>query len=300
MKRAYAGWWLSLIACSAFSSPGARADDPNDRKPDRDAIEQSSRSFATAFNAGNAKAVAEAWTENGEYYEDSGVILRGRDAIEKAYAALFKDRSKGRIEFNIQSIRFPSQNSAIEEGIARVTSGGAELPTSSRYTAIHVRENGVWKIAVAREWGSAEDRLEDLAWLAGDWAANAKDRDVRLSFAWNEPKTFLTCRFRVSEGGKLVSSGTQEIGRDPRTGRICSWTFNDDGGRGQAAWFRDGNRWVMERAGVTPDGIDTSATNIITRIDDRSFTWRSVNRRIGGAAAPDTVPVTLSRVATGK
>jgi uncharacterized protein (TIGR02246 family) len=300
MKHAYAGCWVLLVACLAPGPAATRAAEPSDRKADREAIEQASRSFAAAFNAGDAKAVAEAWTENGEYYDDSGVILRGRDAIEKAYAALFKERPKGRIDFVVQSLRFPSRDSAIEEGIARVTSQGAELPTSSRYTAIHVREDGVWKIAVAREWGGAEDRLDDLAWLVGDWAANSKDRDVRLSFAWNEPKTFLTCRFRVSEGGKPASSGTQEIGRDPRTGRICSWMFNDDGGRGQAVWIRDGDRWVMESTGVTPAGVDTSATNILTRIDDRSFSWRSVNRRVGGAAAPDTAPVTLSRVAPGK
>ena len=50
----------------------------------RDAIRKSARDFETAFAKGDAKAVAAFWTENGEYYEDTGIELRGRTAARKS------------------------------------------------------------------------------------------------------------------------------------------------------------------------------------------------------------------------
>src|SRR5262245_52742578 len=56
---------------------------------DEDAIRQQAAQFEAAFAKGDAKAIAASWTEQAEYYEDSGVELRGRDAIEQAYSQFF-------------------------------------------------------------------------------------------------------------------------------------------------------------------------------------------------------------------
>src|SRR5262249_51699177 len=95
--------------------------------------------------------------------------------------------------------------------------------------------------------------------------------------------------------GKVISSGTQTIGIDPRTGQLSSSTFDDEGGRGEGLWFRDGNRWVMDSAGVLPDGTETLAVNIITRLNDNEFVWRSVDRTVGDNEVPDAEPVKLVR-----
>ena len=274
----------------------ARGDEPAARETDRAAVRATGRDYVLAFNSGDAKAIAALWTENGEYQDESGGMIIGRAKIEAAYASLFKEKPGGKMQLDIKSIRFPSRDTAIEVGEAHVTPAGAELPTSSKYVALHVREDGKWRIAATREWGGNEDKLEDLAWLAGDWIAKSKDREVKMSFTWNAKKTFLTNRFSVSEGGKVTASGTQEIGRDPWTGQVCAWMFNEDGGRGQSHWSRDGNRWIMASVGVTADGAATSATNIITRVSEDEFTWRSVNRRVGTETSPDTAPMTVRRV----
>src|SRR5262249_56836322 len=125
--------------------------------------------------------------------------LRGRATIEAAYAQLFKNRPKGKMEIEIASIRFPSRDTAIEEGVARVTEPDAGPPAPSRYVVLHVRENGQWRIALAREWGGNSDNLQDLAWLVGDWVAKAKDREMRLTFAWNPTKTYIENHVTVSE-----------------------------------------------------------------------------------------------------
>ena len=63
---------------------------------------------------------------------------------------------------------------------------------------------------------------------------------------------------------------------------------------------RDGYRWVMNATGLTGDGKETAAQNILQRIDSDNFTWRSVNRRLGDQPVPDTAPIKLTRVTDGK
>ena len=50
---------------------------------DREAIAKTVRSLATAFEKGDAKALAAHFTENGEYTTDDGTVFRGRTAIER-------------------------------------------------------------------------------------------------------------------------------------------------------------------------------------------------------------------------
>jgi uncharacterized protein (TIGR02246 family) len=277
------------------AAPRAQAGGEGTHDADRKAIQESTRAFVQAFNNGDAKAVAAFWTEQAEFVDDRGTVLRGRPAIEKAYAELFKAEPKARIDVRGELIRFPSPNSAIEEGLMTLAASGSALPTTTAYRAIHVREGGQWRIAFSHEWGADRHKLEDLAWLIGRWAARAPGREVHFTFAWNEKKTLIKNHFTVKEGGKVTSSGTQTIGLDPRSGRLTSWTFDEDGGRGEAVWFRDGNRWVMDSAGVLPDGTETFALNIITRLNDHEFLWRSVARVQGADEVPDTEPVKVVR-----
>ena len=270
----------------------------DDKAPDAasEAIRKSAREFEKAFASGDAKAVAAFWTEAGEYYEDSGVELRGRAAIEKAYAELFKEKPKGKLEMEILAIRFPSPDTAIEEGILRLRYPGAELPTSTRYSVQHVRSGDGWKVAIAREWGADEDKLDELHWLIGKWSAKTKTGEVLLSFEWDENKTFIRNKFTVKQGDKVVSAGTQMIGTDPKTGQLRSWMFDVEGGNGQCLWIRDGNRWLLDSVGELPDGTDTAAVNVLTRINDDEFVWRSIDRALGSTDLPDTDPVKLTRV----
>jgi uncharacterized protein (TIGR02246 family) len=261
----------------------------------RAAIRKSARDFEKAFEKGDAKAVAALWTENGEFIDDSGIALRGRADIEKAYAELFKEKPKGKMEIVIEGIRFPSPESAIEDGILRLTYPGAELPTTSRYSVLHVKSTDGWKVAVAREWGANDYMLDQLHWLVGNWSAKTKDREIGLTFEWDENKTFLRQKFSVKEGGKVVATGTQTIGMDPKTGQLRSWMF-DAGGNGQGLWIRDGNRWLIDSVGELPDGTETAAVNVLTRLGADEFLWRSIDRAFGSAEVPDSDPIKVTRV----
>jgi uncharacterized protein (TIGR02246 family) len=270
------------------------------RETDREAIQKSAKEFSTAFNKADATAVAALWTEQGECHDADGTVVYGRAAIEQAFRAQFQAAPKAQIEVLIETIRFPAPDLAIEEGILRQSGAGKELPTTTVYSATHIREGGRWRIAVSREWGAGQDRLEDLEWLIGEWKATLKDQEVILTFARDARKPFLTGRFTKQAGDKIIDTGTLRVGLDPQTGRLRSWHFDDNGGHGQALWVRDGHNWVLDSAGVLGDGTETGSVNILGRISNDEITWRSIDRVIGDQPLPDTVPIKLTRVHAAK
>src|SRR5689334_8618240 len=106
-------------AADKGKAPEAKAEEPK-RKADEDAIRKASAELTRALEKGDAKAVAALWTEEGEYVGDDGTTVRGRAALEAAYKKLFGKSAHIKVETTIDSIRFVSRDSAIEEGVARV------------------------------------------------------------------------------------------------------------------------------------------------------------------------------------
>jgi uncharacterized protein (TIGR02246 family) len=281
----------------AGANGGSEKPGPDqERQADREAIRKLAQEFSRAFEQGDAKAIAALYTPQCEYYDDNtGEMFRGREGIGQAFADLFKKRPKSKAVVQTLSIRFLGRDTALDEGVVHFQPTGSGVPLSSRYSCLCVREDSQWKIALVREWGAAQDKLEDLLWLLGDWVARSKDREVHINFRWNENKTMILNQFTIKEGGRVVFSGTQRIGLEPQTGQIRSWTSDENGGRGQAFWVRDGNSWLLDAIGLLADGTETSSVNILTRIDNDHFTWRSVDRRIGGEELPGTDPIKAVR-----
>lgn len=291
------GMWASGSGQPAHSGPSDKAAlDVGDAK-DIEAIRQSSRDFSAAFAKADAKAVAAFWTEQGEYHDDTGDVIRGRSDIEKAFAEYFKDHPNNKVQVQIFSIRTLSPNSAIEEGMLRQQPSDRQMPSSTLYSTIHVRDGGGWKIALSREWGAGVDRLEDLEWLFGTWNGKVGDEEVSLTFARDAEQGCITGRFARNLKGKVISAGTMRIGIDPQRGMIRSWSFDDDGGHGSAFWLRDGDNWIMDAVGVNGAGVETACVNILSRLNSNEITWRSIDRVAGGQASPDTAPIKLTRAA---
>ena len=265
------------------------------REEDEKAIRKLSADFLRALEVGDAKAVAAFWTEEGEYVADDGKTLHGRDAIQEAYAKFFAKSPKLKARGEIESIRFVSRDSAIEEGFVRVQKGTAELPTCSRYSFLLAREGGQWRLAVVREWPDEGTSLQDVDWLIGSWVAKTDVAEVRTTYEWDASKKFIRAHFVAKEKDRTVS-GTQVIGKDPRTGQLRSWLFESEGGFGEAVWSRDGKRWLLEANGVHADGSEVSATNVLTPIDKDSFTWQALDRTVNGEELPKGVPVKVTRV----
>src|SRR5438270_12232820 len=107
-----------------------------------------SAELTRALEKGDAKALAGLWTEEGEYVGDDGTTVRGRPALEAAYAKFFAKNRDVKVDVTIDSIRFVSRDSAIDEGIARVRKGKGHDPVASRYSIHYGRGGERWHICL--------------------------------------------------------------------------------------------------------------------------------------------------------
>ena len=274
---------------------GERSDE------DLAAVQALVKSFAQSFNGHQAKDIAELFTADAEIIDEAGSIQRGRPAIEKVFEDVFGRHPEIRMQVQVDSIRFLGHVTATEEGTTTTvadTQPGA-LAEVSRYVVTYVKQDATWKMASARDLSSrpqtAAEHLKELAWLVGSWVDENGELLVSTTFRWSDDQNYLLSDFTIQGGGALRPKGTQRIGWDPRTNELRSWTFDSNGGFGEAVWTRDGNRWISKTTGVTHDGRAISATNILTQVDQDHATYQSRDRIEGGVTVPDIAEIPIVR-----
>ena len=301
LARVSARWPLVALAAVLILTVCTDAAEKKkpDGKSDESAIRASVESYVAAYNRGDAKAVAAHWSDSGEWVSPSGQRFQGKQVIEKELQALFAANKGVRIEVAHPSIRIRSSGMAVEEGTVRVLRP-AEPPSESTYLAIHVKENGQWKLDTVRETEvpeapPASSPLQDLEWLVGEWIDQSPEATGGAAVTWTKNKTFLTYTFKVSAPGTDDLEGTQVIGWDPAAGTIRSWMFDSDGGFGEGTWSKKGNAWIVKFSQVLPDGRKASATNIYTLVDGNTFSWKSIGRKLGGEFLPNLEDVKMVR-----
>jgi uncharacterized protein (TIGR02246 family) len=258
-------------------------------------VKKALAAFAKAFQKGDGKAVAGMWTAEGEYVGDDGMTFRGHAALEKAYSEFFAKNSDNALEIEVDSMRFPSKDTAVVEGHFKLHQGKKKELTVSRCSFLYAREDGKWLIAIAREWPGDGLSLRDLAWLIGTWEAKRDGTTATTKYEWTANKSFIRCQFSITKDG-TTHSGTQMIGKDPALGALRVWTFEDDGAIGDTDITRDGKKWVFAARGITADGRMLTATNLMTPVDADSFLWHSTGRVLDGEELPDLPPVKVVRV----
>ena len=294
---------LTSAPCAGAAEKGKDEKSKEAKSPDA-AIRAAGDAFVKAFNAGDAKAIGALWAPDAEYTDESGQSIHGRAAIEKEYADLFKEHPGATMTVTVESIRFFGPDTAVEKGIAKVKSPEGDAGTGARYTVVHAKRDGAWTMVVGRDDRhvpeSNEEYLKGLQWLIGDWTLDAKDRPLIIHFEWMAQKNFIKNTFTVTKDGEATLTGGQIIGWNPKLASIVSWHFEAQGGFGSDVWTKDGSKWVIEASGVFRDGAESESVNILTPIDANSFTWQSVSRTLDGASLPDTQPVKIVRVKSGK
>jgi uncharacterized protein (TIGR02246 family) len=264
-------------------------------------VRATAEAFTAAFNAGDAKAVAALWTADCEYIDESGRETRGRDAIEKEYAELFRAKPGVQMETSVSSVKILGPAVALEEGTTILKGPKGRFVSRGYYNAVHVNENGKWLMASVREHASpsaaVRPKLEDLAWLIGDWITDQESKKAELTFKWIVDKKFIELAFKVQDKQGTPRSGIQIIGQDPSSGEVVSWSFFANGGSGHGKWRPFQKGWIIDSFGRMPDGRPTVSTYLISRPDENTLGWKSVNRRIAGKRLKDTEAVVLKRKA---
>lgn len=266
-------------------------------KPSVDAIHARMQAFSKAFDTADPSAVVGHWASEGEFVTAHGLTVHGHPALQDTFAQIFKKLPHARMVIDRDQTRFLSGGAAIEEGIIRVRSDASSSSLDARYKAILVQEGPNWLIARLEESPLGGPELNDLNWLVGEWTSGGQDQaaDIRITYAWDTNKKFLNARFTVKEKDRAIS-GHQVIGIDPADGQIHTWSFEGNGGVGEASWTRDGDHWVLELIGTLPDGGTLIEKNILRRVNDNTFTIQSVDRSLDDKSISDMPPVKVTRV----
>lgn len=300
----FAGLALVCLATGVHQLPAAGEPATRivqqDASPDEMAIRANSKASAMAFNAGDAKAVAARWTEDGDYVNQEGQRYTGRAAIQKEYENFFAQYPGIKINYEIDSIRVLSPETAIVEGTATVGSASTPSPVSSKFVTVQVKRDGNWLIASARDVRTVVatniDRIADFEKLIGKWVYQDGSTKVTTTCRWIGDKKFIERKYSVSNDGVVASSGTQIIGWNPVEQQITSWLFDSTGAHGFATWSPRKDGWASQSNGFTADGEPTSATYVLTHTSQDALTWKSTNRTMGDRQIPDTAELVLKRV----
>ena len=119
--------WSLVLPALLFgltTSPGL-AQQPKGDPKDKEALAKKAEAFVEAFHKGDAKALAAFWTPDGDYTDQTGRQLKGREAIEKAFQGLFAENKGVKLRIDSDSLRFVTPDVAIEDG--RVSAIGPGL-----------------------------------------------------------------------------------------------------------------------------------------------------------------------------
>jgi uncharacterized protein (TIGR02246 family) len=291
------GALLGLVVLVGLSAWG------QDRKGNADeekALQKRAEDFIAAFNSGNAAAVAAFWAPDGDYVDQAGTTLKGREAIQAAFQKQFAANKGGKLRINTTALRFVTPDCAVEDGTTEVVYPDDAPPIATRYTAIHVKKEGQWMLASVRDAiavaPSNHEHLQDLDWLTGDWVDEAEKGEVgKVTYSWAENDNFLVASFATTLKDVPVAGGTQWVGWDGARKQVRSWGFYSNGAISEGTWTGNGNKWTAKMTTTTRDGKQLSATNILTKVDADHATWQSVKRTLDGKELPDTDVIKMKR-----
>lgn len=121
---------------------------------DAEAIRDLMRRFGQARSANDAKGAAAAFSENVEWTNAFGDVVRGSDNLEKFLAWLFAGDEVGTtqgegVEYKPISIRYLGDDAAVIHGMTKSTRGEArsgEGPRRVHLTWVVAKENDEWRI----------------------------------------------------------------------------------------------------------------------------------------------------------
>jgi uncharacterized protein (TIGR02246 family) len=268
------------------------------RQADEAAIRASVGAFTKAYNAHDAKAIAALFIPEGQVVDEDGETAEGREAITEVFAEVFAETPKTQIAVTIDSIRFIGADLAVEMGTTKTTPEPGETPEHGKYTVLHVKRDGKWLMALARDTGgdqpSSHEHLRPLAWLIGEWVDEGEDSVVFTTCRWSPDKNFILQDIKLRVAGRDAMDVSQRIGWDPVNKRIRSWVFDSEGGYGEGVWARTSEGWLIRTTGVRADGTQAAATNLLVPAGKDSYVWRSTDRVIGDEVMP-TLEVTVIR-----
>ena len=289
----------SFLAVSilALSSSIAQESEPGASE----IAQKSNQAYASAFEKGDAEALANLFTKDARYVTETGETIAGREKIQLRAESFFKASKDRKMTITVESARFLTPDVLIENGTANTINGGGESATS-RYSATHVKAGDAWHIADLREIASLSsdsgaDALAELSWMIGEWTAGGENWTATTKAMWTLNGRFIARTFSIKQNDEDETfEGAEVIGYDHVTESIRSWTLDSEGGQGQSTWTNEGRKWLVNARMTLPDGEQSTAAHTFTNVEDGRFTVESSNRMVDGQALPNTDLIEVTRV----
>ena len=143
---------LPLLAVLLFSAPVLSSPQADDEKD----IRAIGAQIQSAWNKSDAKEMADLFLTDGDYISSTGRTARGRDELQKAFAAQWSGLYKGtKLAHTLTNVRFLRKDVAIADGAFEITgmrdASGKILPTRSGLsTVIAAKKGDRWYVAGLR------------------------------------------------------------------------------------------------------------------------------------------------------
>ncbi len=289
------GQWSGPAAIAAEAEAASGGADS--RSSAEGEIRAQALAYEKAFEEKDLDKIIAMWLPEGSYTGPYGKSAEGVAAIKEVYKNFFDTAGDAKLamKIDIESIRLIGDDTAIERGTITNTSNSGK---ATRYTVIHVKRDGTWKIANAVEHIVHQPRqtVDDLGWLLGKWKAAGKEGSVEIEADMAANKKFIVLKFMAKTSDDIQHRDIQIVGTDPATGSVASWMFDSDGGVGKGYWFHDGKSWIVETVRNDGDGSRIVYTQVITPNGPDAYLWKAVDQAVDGIAIPDKTELKIEKI----
>lgn len=291
MRKLLAMSILSLISHFSLVSSG-------ENNNEKEQVVRRIQEFTEAINKGNIDNLDSYWTEDGEIINPmTGDTVEGTKEISQYLQNKIKELKGKKIVFDVGDIAFPSADLAKVQGVLQIQENGKTVDRSARKIEL-IKDNGKWYLDTLKEIKvdlppSAYEHLKELEWLVGKWKDEDDDTTIFFNTHWDKNKNFLTQKFSMEVYGLEALEGMEIIGWDPIEKQIRAWVYDSDGGFGSGIFVKTDKGYNIKMSYALSDGKKASATNVYTKIDNRSYSFSSIDRKIGDVALPNIEPVTV-------
>jgi len=288
---------ITLICLGIFFLTSCQQEE---NSKSRKEIEELEATYIDAFNDQDSDQLIELWSDQGVYINsETGEEFKGKEEIKSVYKEYFENNPDVELEAEIKSLTFPSENQAIEQGVATLSTPDLGATTTT-YTVTYQKTDGKWKIervSDSEEFVSTSHytELQGLEWFVGEWVDQGEGFEVTSQTSWDRYKNFLIQKYKVVREGKLELEGQQIIGWDPAEKQIRSWMFDSDGGFAEGVWNQTDSGWSVEYGSTLPDGGYGSSVNEFSNITENSYDWSVTGREIDGEILPNVGPIEITR-----
>jgi uncharacterized protein (TIGR02246 family) len=264
------------------------------------AVRRAADAYATAFNAGDDKALGDQWTIGAEL-EEGGVVFKGREAIVSSLQQARRIHPQAALKIDVTDVQPLGEGVARVQGMLTFTRQAGENPVVSRFDSLRVLESGRWRIAESRVVPTPRAALADLAWMIGTWQSTDAKTGSTIDATYEKSLDghALVGRIKVKRKDGSTVESLDVIHADRLTGRVRSWNFDSTGARAEGTFFSDGTSFERRLAGTPGDpavGSRAAWVQVLTPLGRDMLLWHSIERTIDGRAEPDTEPVHLRRI----